>query len=168
MSDTGFWLPQRAAGRLGPLWMPAGGGKAEVYDPADGQWATPPAFADAADGLVSTVGDLTAFAMMIAARGVAGEHRILSEGAVRAMTTARVGPIDADGAGWGLGIGVRERDEPGGRHAGSYGWDGGLGTSWWTDPVAGVTAILLTNQMWTSPQPPPVFVDFWSAAFSTR
>jgi hypothetical protein len=28
-----------------------------------------------------------------------------------------------------------------------------------------VTAILLTNQMWTSPEPPPVFTDFWAAAF---
>jgi CubicO group peptidase (beta-lactamase class C family) len=105
---------------------------------------------------------------MLAAGGLAGERRILSVDAVRAMTTARVGPIDPDGMGWGLGIGVRERDEPGGRHAGSYGWDGGLGTSWWTDPVSGVTAILLANQMWTSPQPPAVFTDFWSAAFGNQ
>jgi hypothetical protein len=40
-----------------------------------------------------------------------------------------------------------------------------MGSSWWTDPVTGVTAILLTNQMWTSPAPSPVFVDFWEAAF---
>ena len=63
------------------------------------------------------------------------------------------------------GLGVRLIDEPGRRHAGSYGWDGGLGSSWWTDPVAGVTAILLTNQMWTSPQPPTAVTEFWSAAF---
>ncbi len=169
MSSTGFGVPQQAADRLGPLWTPAeDGGAPQVYDPADGQWATAPAFPDAGDGLVSTVGDVAAFAAMLAAGGVAGERRILSASAVRAMTTPQVGPIDDDGMGWGLGMGVRERDEAGGRHAGSYGWDGGLGTSWWTDPVSGVTAILLTNQAWTSPQPPPVFTDFWSAAFSNQ
>lgn len=146
--------------------MPArDGGSPQVYDPAAGQWATPPAFPDAGDGLVSTLGDVAAFAEMVAAGGVFAGRRVLSTRAVSEMTTSRVGPVDADGMGWGLGIGVRERDEPGGRHAGSYGWDGGLGTSWWTDPVSGVTAILLTNQMWTSPKPPPVFTDFWSAAF---
>ncbi len=169
MASTGFGVPPQAANRLGPLWTPAeDGGAPQVYDPADGQWATAPAFPDAGDGLVSTVGDLAAFAAMLAAGGVAGERRILSAAAVRAMTTTQVGPIDDAGMGWGLGMGVRERDEPGGRHAGSYGWDGGLGTSWWTDPVSGVTAILLTNQTWTSPQPPPVFTDFWSAAFSDQ
>ncbi len=166
MTATGFGVPAQQRGKLGPLWMPAeGGGEPQVMDPADGQWASPPAFPDAGDGLVSTIGDVAAFAAMLRAGGTAGGQRLLSAEAVRAMTTGRVGPTDPDGSGWGLGIGVRERDEPGGRHAGSYGWDGGLGTSWWTDPVSGVTAILLTNQTWTSPQPPAVFTDFWSAAF---
>ena len=90
---------------------------------------------------------------------------MLSQAAVAAMTTEQVGPVDDEGGGWGLGIGVRRTDEIGGRHAGSYGWDGGLGSSWWTDPVSGVTAVLLTNQMWASPQPPPVFEAFRAAAF---
>ena len=166
MSDTGFGVPATAAGRLGPLWMPAEeGASPQSFDPADGQWARSPAFPDAGDGLVSTVRDLTAFARMLAAGGIAGDQRILSADAVGAMTTARGGPIDDAGMGWGLGIGVRVRNETGGRHAGSYGWDGGLGTSWWTDPVSGVIAILFTNQTWASPQPPPVFVHFWAAAF---
>ena len=81
------------------------------------------------------------------------------------MTTDQVGPVDDEGGGWGLGIGVRRTDEPGGRHAGSRGWDGGLGSSWWTDPVTGVTAVLLTNQMWASPEPPEVFRAFRAVAF---
>ena len=56
-------------------------------------------------------------------------------------------------------------DLPDGRHAGSYGWDGGLGSTWWTDPVTDTIAILLTTDAWTSPQPTPVFDDFWAAAF---
>jgi CubicO group peptidase (beta-lactamase class C family) len=165
MRSTGFCPPPSAIGRLGPHWAPgADGGAPQLYDPADGQWAVPPAFPDGGDGLVSTVDDLAAFAAL-SAGGIAGDgSRVLSGDAVRAMTTGRI-PTDEDGGGWGLGLGVRLADEPGGRHAGSYGWDGGLGSSWWTDPVSGVTAILLTNQAWTSPTPPPVFVEFLRAAF---
>jgi CubicO group peptidase (beta-lactamase class C family) len=45
-----------------------------------------------------------------------------------------------------------------------YGWDGGSGTVWRTDPTTGLTGIRLTQLQLTSPEPPPVFVDFWSAA----
>jgi CubicO group peptidase (beta-lactamase class C family) len=51
----------------------------------------------------------------------------------------------------------------GDRSAGTYGWDGGFGSSWANDPVTGVTGVLLTNQMWTSPDPPPVCRAFWTA-----
>ena len=167
MTGTGFGVPAAARDRLGPHWTPPGpGGAREVYDPADGQWARPPAFPDGGDGLVSTVDDLAAFSRMLLAGGRGPDgSRVLSEGSVRAMTTEQVGPVDDEGGGWGLGIGVRRADEPGGRSAGSYGWDGGLGSSWWTDPATGVTAVLLTNQMWASPQPPPVFDAFRAAAF---
>ena len=138
-----------------------------VYDPPDGQWSRRPAFADAADGLVSTVDDLAAFAGMLAAGGVAGDGtRVLSEAAVRAMTTDQVGPIDPDGGGWGLGVGVRVADEPGGRHAGTLRLGRRHGQHLLDGPgVSGVTAILLTNQMWPAPVPPPIFGDFLAAAF---
>lgn len=169
MAGTGFGVPPSARDRLGPHWTPPGpDGTREVYDPADGQWARPPAFPDGGDGLVSTVDDVAAFARMLQAGGRAPDGRpVMTEEAVRAMTTEQVGPVDDEGGGWGLGLGVRRTDEPGGRHAGSYGWDGGLGSSWWTDPVTGISAVLLTNQMWASPQPPPVFEAFRSAAFAS-
>ena len=40
--------------------------------------------------------------------------------------------------------------------AGAYGWDGGLGSVWRTDPATDVTVVLLTNRSWLSPEPPPV------------
>ncbi|MCF6508989.1 beta-lactamase family protein [Blastococcus sp. MG754426] len=169
MRSTGFGVPAAVRDRLGPHWAPPGpdGGR-EVYDPADGQWSSAPAFPDGGDGLVSTVGDLAAFARVLESQGCAPDGtRVLSGAAVRAMTTEQVGPVDDEGGGWGLGIGVRRTDEPGGRHAGSYGWDGGLGSTWWTDPVTGTTAVLLTNQMWASPEPPPLFTAFRRAAFGT-
>ncbi|SNS28880.1 CubicO group peptidase, beta-lactamase class C family [Geodermatophilus pulveris] len=165
MADTGFGVPPHARARLGPHWTPPGAdGDRRVYDPADGQWARPPAFPDGGDGLVSTVDDLAALARAL--RG--GGTPVLSPATVREMTTEQAGPVDDEGGGWGLGLGVRRTDEPGGRHAGSFGWDGGLGGTWWTDPVTGTTAVLLTNQMWASPQPPALFADLRAAAFGPR
>ncbi len=46
---------------------------------------------------------------------------------------------------------------------GGFGWDGGTGTTWRTDPSSGVTGILLTQRAFTSPEPPPVVRDFWAA-----
>ncbi len=170
MASTGFGVPEAARARLGPHWTPpAGNGRREFYDPPDGQWARPPAFPDGGDGLVSTVDDLAAFAGMLAAGGrTTAGGRVLDEETVRVMLTEQAGPVDDEGGGWGLGIGVRRMDEPGGRSAGSYGWDGGLGSSWWTDPGAGTSAVLLTNQMWSSPEPPGLFRDFRAAVFSAR
>ncbi|WP_409330533.1 serine hydrolase domain-containing protein [Trujillonella humicola] len=170
MCATGFGVPERARGRLGAHWTPPDGdGRRECYDPADGQWARRPAFPDGGDGLVSTVDDLAAFAGMLAAGGRSpGGRRVLADGTVAAMLTEQAGPVDDEGGGWGLGVGVRREGEPGGRSAGSYGWDGGLGSSWWTDPVTGATGVLLTNQMWSSPQPPPLFDAFRAAVFGRR
>jgi CubicO group peptidase (beta-lactamase class C family) len=165
MADTGFGVPAAARERLGPHWTPPGEDGARVlYDAADGQWASLPAFPDGGDGLVSTVDDLAVLARVL----LAGGEPVLREDTVRAMLTEQAGPVDHEGGGWGLGLGVRRTDEPGGRHAGSFGWDGGLGSTWWTDPVTGTTAVLLTNQMWSSPAPPEVFDAFRAAAFGPR
>ena len=47
---------------------------------------------------------------------------------------------------------------------GRFGWDGGYGTSWYSDPGEKFTGILLTQRLMDSPQPPRVFVDFWTLA----
>lgn len=44
-----------------------------------------------------------------------------------------------------------------------YGWDGGFGTS---DPASGLVAILLTQRVFDSPDPPPVHKDFWRDAYA--
>jgi hypothetical protein len=40
---------------------------------------------------------------------------------------------------------------------------GGFGTSWFNDPAKGLTAILLTQRLFDSPDPPQVHKDFWKA-----
>jgi CubicO group peptidase (beta-lactamase class C family) len=48
---------------------------------------------------------------------------------------------------------------------GRFGWDGGLGTSGYTDPREEVIGILLPQRMLDSPEPPRVFTDFWTSAY---
>ena len=74
-----------------------------------------------------------------------------------------------DHGGWGLMMRVPARPADG--HAGpalpgGFGWDGGSGTAWRTDPETGLTGILLTQRMMTSPQPTEVAHDFRAAAYA--
>jgi hypothetical protein len=41
----------------------------------------------------------------------------------------------------------------------------GLGTSWSSDPGEDMVAILLTQRLWDSPNPPGVYLDFWTSAY---
>jgi CubicO group peptidase (beta-lactamase class C family) len=59
---------------------------------------------------------------------------------------------------------VTRRDEIA-RSIGTYGWDGGLGTTWYSDPQEDLVAILMTQVAWTSPNPPNVSRDFLTSAY---
>jgi len=48
---------------------------------------------------------------------------------------------------------------------GTFGWDGGLGTSWRADPTEDMVGILMTQRAWTSPTPPDVCLDFWTSLY---
>lgn len=48
---------------------------------------------------------------------------------------------------------------------GRFGWDGGYGTTAYTDPQEGLIGILFTQRMMESPAPPAVYTDFWTAAY---
>ena len=71
-----------------------------------------------------------------------------------------------DQHGWGFGIAVVIRTDGLGRSPGAFGWDGGLGTSWYSDPMNQLVGVLLTQRAWTSPVPPDVCRDFWRATYS--
>ena len=167
MVDTGFSVPGDKLDRFGPHYADRDGARV-VFDPVDGQWSTPPVFEGGGDGLVSTLADYHRFARMLRDGGVLDGTRILSEAAVATMTRdhltaaqlARGGPNPDGSAGWGYGVGVQLSDLPDGPRAGSYGWSGGLGSTWSTDGA--VTGILLTNQTWNSAGPLPVFATFES------
>ncbi|MEV0331435.1 serine hydrolase domain-containing protein [Nocardia sp. NPDC050717] len=167
MVDTGFSVPAAKLDRFGPHYSDRDGARV-VFDPVDGQWSTPPVFEGGGDGLVSTLADYHRFARMLRAGGAFDGVRILSERAVAALSTnhltaeqlAAGGPNGDGSAGWGHGVGVLLSDLPDGPRAGSYGWSGGLGSTWSNDGE--VTGILLTNQTWSSSGPLPVFATFES------
>jgi CubicO group peptidase (beta-lactamase class C family) len=175
MTDTGFSVPAASLGRLpAQLVTDFSTGETVVFDSPDGQWSSPPAFPSGAGGLVSTVDDYAAFAGMLRGGGVFGGSRILSRSSVSLMTADQLspqvkavsglGPLTFDDAGWGFGVSVVTRRAGLAKSVGSYGWDGGLGTSWFNDPASDLTAILMTQRAFTSPVPGPVFRDFWTTA----
>ncbi len=163
MRDTAFWATDPS--RLATAYTATPNGLA-VWDPPDGQWSHPPAFADGAAGLVSTADDLLAFARMFLTTGAA----VLSKDAVAEMTrdqltaAQRAGSADAflHGRSWTLCQSVITE----GTRAGAFGWDGGLGTSWLVDPTRDLVVIVLTQRVWETSQPPAVHDDLQDAAYA--
>ena len=177
MNDTGFDVIWDRIGRLATSYViDPDSGAAAIYDePADGQWSRLPSFPSGGGGLVSTVDDFLAFADMLRGKGVSRGERILSRPSVEFMTSDQLTPEQKAASGlvpgffrvhgWGFGVAVvTERTEVA-KSVGTYGWDGGMGTSWYNDPAEDLTMILMTQQAWTSPIPPRLFQDFWTATY---
>lgn len=161
MDDTSFWTSQ--TDRLATSYQPTPEGLV-VRDPPEGAWSRPPAFADGAAGLLSTVDDLLAFGRMLLGDG----SPVLSEDSARAMRTDQLtaaqrshgglGPTFFDHLSWSFCQAVHDD--------GSFGWDGGLGTSWRVDPGRDLVVIVLTQRMWERSDPPQVHRDILAAAYA--
>jgi CubicO group peptidase (beta-lactamase class C family) len=177
MSDTSFSVPAEKIDRFTTSYatMPESGLLA-LYDEPTGQWSEPPAFPAGSAGLVSTAVDYLAFgAMMLGFGRAPGGERILSRPSVATMTSDHLTPeqksVSAmvpgywDNHGWGFGVSVVIRRDAPIESVGKYGWDGGMGTTWSSDPAEEMVTILMTPAMWTSPSPPSVCRDFWTAAY---
>ncbi len=178
MKDTSFSVPAAKVGRLATSYLtdPATG-SATLYDrPGDGQWSRPPDFQSGAAGLVSTIDDFLVFGQMMLGKGKVGGKRILSRPSVELMTTNQLTPEQkvASGLtsdpfrlqGWGFCMAVVERRDNVFFSPGSFGWNGGMGTTWWCDPVEEMVTVLMTQQSMTSPAPPEIFVDFWTSDYA--
>ena len=177
MTDTAFGVPWEQIGRLATSYViDPGSGAAVIYDePDQGQWSRLPSFPSGGGGLGSTVDDFLAFADMLRGKGVSRGERILSRPSVEFMTSDQLTPEQKAASGlvpgffrvhgWGFGVAVvTERTEVA-KSVGTYGWDGGMGTSWYNDPAEDLTMILMTQQAWASPIPPRLFQDFWTATY---
>lgn len=172
MVDTAFHVPAEKMDQLITGYMNQDG-KLVPFEPYNGLYAKPPAFPAGDSGLVGTAADYGAFAKFMFTGLAPDGRRLLSAESLKAMTTNRLTPaqmkdgemILGPGRGWGLGLGVQVSPSPSGVQPGAYGWDGGFGTSWFNDPAKGLTAILLTQRVFDSPEPPPVHGDFQRDAY---
>jgi CubicO group peptidase (beta-lactamase class C family) len=163
MRDTAFWATNTS--RLATAYASSSDGLT-VWDPPDGQWSHPPAFANGADGLVSTADDLLAFGRMF----LASDRPALSKEAVAEMTRDQLtvaqradgGDAFLHGRSWSLCQSVIIE----GPRAGAFGWDGGLGTSWLVDPARDLVVIVLTQRLFENPEPPAVHTELQDAAYA--
>jgi CubicO group peptidase (beta-lactamase class C family) len=175
MKDTAFHVPPEKLHRLPVAYAgdEESGGLC-VFDPAEGgHWSTAPAFQSGRGGLVSTADDYHAFCQMLLHRGKYEGGQLLTPESVALMTSDQLTARQREGnemffgdhSSWGLGMGVVIKQTPESKSIGRFGWDGGLGTSAYTDPTNGVIGILLTQRLMDSPEPPAVFRDFWNGVY---
>jgi CubicO group peptidase (beta-lactamase class C family) len=159
MSDTGFQPAAELRSRIASTesrrrsleyqkgsadsGVPEGILRGEVHDPT--AWRVGGIAGHA--GLFSNAQDLAVFSQMMLNRGTYGGKRILSESAVRSMTSPQ-SPKNADalrGLGWDI-------DSPyssprGDLFIGGYGHTGFTGASLWIHPQSETFVIILTNRV---------------------
>lgn len=170
MVDTGFSVPGEKIDRLATSYMRLPDDSVQLYDRPDGQWSSPPPFPSGAGGLVSTIDDYLAFADMLLSDG----KSILSRASVELMTTDQLTPAQKaisgfspdffSALGWGFGVAVVTARNDLAASPGRYGWDGGLGTTWWNDPAEGLIGLMMT-QVAQYPQISKVYLDFWTTLY---
>ncbi|NUR69383.1 MAG: beta-lactamase family protein [Hamadaea sp.] len=150
MSDTGFWLPAEKADRIPAYYMSdlQGGPVQESPSSPAIEWTRPPAFPSGSSGLLSTADDCLAFAQMLRRDG----DGLLSSDSVRRMTSNQLtgeqlgsAGMLLGGRGWGYGMSVTVAADDFTDVPGRYGWEGGYGTVWFTDPHRDLIAIALTQ-----------------------
>jgi CubicO group peptidase (beta-lactamase class C family) len=173
MRDTGFHVPAAELDRLaGSYQVNPDTGALEPYDGIeDSQWSRPPVFPAGRDGLVSTIDDYLAFGQMMLGKGKYGGERILSRLSVELMTSDHLtaeqqatSVLLSEGHGWGFGVSVVTRRDDVASVPGRFGWDGGLGTFWTSDPAEDMVTILMTQRA-VFPAPSGIDLDFRTSVY---
>ena len=176
MADTAFWVPPEKQRRLTTAYYPdeAGGALRLLDPPHGGWWNEPPAMGNLAGMLVSTLDDFWSFVSMLLGGGTGHDGTaVLSPASVTAMTTdhltaaqrASAPMFFGEHSGWGYCMAAPGPLRGAPPVPWGFGWNGGTGTTWLSDPVRGLTSVLFTQRAMTSPEPPALFADFWEAAY---
>lgn len=177
MLDTGFCVPQDKIGRVATAYL-LNDGKLELFGQPDDGYATRPNFPAGDIGLFSTVDDFASFARFLTTGRAPDGRELISQGSLKAMQTNYLTSAQIEGVaelaepgrrwiepgrGWGYGVGVFIGPNNDHLDPGAYGWNGGFGTSWFTDPAKDLTALLFTQRVSVLRDPP---TDFWRAAYA--
>ena len=176
MVDTSFSVPAEKQRRFTTAYMPdETGAQLHVLDPPSrGWWNEPPAMANPAGMLVSTLDDYWAFVSMLVAKGLHDGRQLLSPGAVEAMTSdhltaaqraVRLRSSSARTVAGAIAWPRRDRRGANRRCRGATAGTGGRAPRGRTDPDFGLTGILLSTRAMTSPETPAHIVEFWEAAY---
>ncbi len=174
MNDTAFRVPPEKAERLPAFYVLNRETNALDHfdDPEHSEWLSEPPFESGGGGLVSTIDDYHAFSRMLLNKGRHGREQILSRAAAELMTSDQLAPEQRAGSelffgehsSWGFGMAVDTQRRDIFHTPGRFGWNGGFGTSAYTDPARGTIGILFTQRMMDSLEP-KVFTDFWTLAY---
>ncbi len=176
MQDTAFSVPAAKQGRLADcVRADPGSGRLVPYeDDRGGHSARHAVRPSGGSGLVSTVSDYLAFGLMMLNHGRAGHERILARPTVEAMTTDQLTPEQKaaspffpgfwDNRGWGFGVSMITRRDGIAAVPGRFGWDGGFGTSWCSDPQEDLVGVLMIQRLY-DPITIDLITDFWTLAY---
>jgi CubicO group peptidase (beta-lactamase class C family) len=169
MKDTAFAVPEAKRERLAACYQAdAASGGLMICD--DGFAVQPSGSA----GLFSTVDDYLAFGQMMLSGGRHGAPRILARPTVELMTTDQITPAQKAASpfspgfweqrGWGFGVSMITRRDDVAAVPGRYGWDGGFGTSWSSDPHEDMVAVLMVQRLFDQVVV-DLHADFWTLAY---
>jgi len=149
MTDTFFNVPKDKLDRMAqPGPDPDTKETAQLTDVTQ-----PRSFLGGGEGLLSTAPDYMRFALMLANGGEGNGVRLLSRKTVELMASDHLGPAlsqgpnFAPGPGYGFGLTVAVRTQPGMSaypgSVGEYNWGGAAGTAFWIDPEEKLVPIML-------------------------
>ena len=149
MTDTSFNVPPEKLDRVAqPGPDPDTGETAKLTDVTKKR-----IFLGGGEGLLSTASDYMRFALMLANGGEGNGVRLLSRKTIELMSSDHLGPAlsqgpnFAPGPGYGFGLTVAVRTQPGmSSYPGSVGefnWGGAAGTAFWVDPKEQLVPIML-------------------------
>lgn len=155
MQETGWATTADRLPRVPAQFFPNFKGRSvQVAPEADPSLLAQPVSRSGATGLLSTAADLARFGAFLLDEGQGPRGRVVGAQALADAVRDRLPPGEAGAMsrdslaptqGWGLGVAVDLEPAHPGSHAGRFGWYGGTGTTMWTDPAAGVSGVLLTQ-----------------------
>ncbi|AEI43613.1 serine hydrolase domain-containing protein [Paenibacillus mucilaginosus] len=157
MKDTSFKLTAETQGRLCTHYNRAEDGTLTPSTQFDEPYGPDSRFESGGAGLLSTIGDYSRFAQMLALGGEWNGERILSSGTVRLMAANQLSPVQLQDYNWsylegfGYGLGVRTLMDPAaaGSNAsvGEFGWSGLAGTWVMIDPKEKLSAVYMQQML---------------------